>query len=696
MKKYILSTLLLFGLLHSTHVLGSGFGDTTYSKIDTIICAKMGETKTLKSLLDTSMYKFLWLKKNKLTDTLSLTETLVLSKSDSIVRRSMPKDPLNSTLSTFIDTIQVSFHFSPEINIEIPRIECFKNLPILVKTNTVYDNTYVKEKIFFYNKLNELLTDVVHQKTTDGYTIEIKNGDTLDVKITYNVKGCEVIDTIFKIGTRFTPELYFESNIVCFGDSTTIYNMSSFVKTLSKVNMIVEGISRDTFTTKNDFKYYIDSNNDSRQVYAEINQDGCIAKDTFTITNLLQPTAEFEFLKTCENEFLRIENKSTDTDNSYNISIELNNKMYPFGVASAYTLPDTIRDNTYPVNIVLNNENGCEDTYSGTVKIDPVTYVTISGIDSKYCELQGTDEFIGSEQGGTFMGLYTTDLGQGKAIFEPLAAGNNIPITYTFTNSFGCTDMETKVVPIVYPKPKIILSGLLNPYCEKDTPTELSINQSNNSNSKYTILRDGIIVNEINSLKTKFDPAIPGSYKIINYYIDANGCFNTIESYTTVNPLPKIDLEPIKIIIPGDIIVAGNAFGNEINVNYEWSNGDLHSFTSLSQPGIYFLKAINSITQCSKTDSIEIVFDEAYQQEQLLKIKIFPNPVMQILNIEIGKIVSNIELMRLDGTNISINGKSKHDTDLSGNLSLDVNNIPEGYYVLRIPTVGDFLIVKVL
>ena len=695
MKKYILGLLLLFGLLHSTHVLASDFGDTTYSKIDTIICANLSDTVTLVSSLDTSMYNFFWVKKNNLSDTLSLTDSLVLSKSDSIVRRSIPKDTMNSALGTFIDTIHVAFHFSPVINLEIPSIECFNNLPIFVKINTNYDIGYVTEQISFYNELNELLTNVVNQKTPDGYTIEIKNGDTLDVKITYNVEGCQVVDTIFKIGTRFTPELNFESDIVCFGDSTTIKNLSMFDPALSDVKIVVDGISTP-FTEKTDFQCYIDSNNDSRQVYAEINQDGCIAKDTFTIKNLLQPTAEFDSLKTCENEFLRIENKSSDTENSYNISIELANKMYTFGVASDYTLSDTIPDGTYPVKILLKNGNGCEDTYLGTVKIDPVTYVTFSGINNKYCELQDTDEFLGSQQGGSFMGLYIKDLvGQGKAIFEPLAAGSNIPITYTFTN-FGCTDTETKLVPNVYPKPEIVLSGLLNPYCEKDPPTEMSINQSNNSNSTYTILRDGIFVNEINSINTEFDPDIPGSYKIINYYIDANGCFDTIESYTTVNPLPKIDLEPVKIIIPGDIIVAGNAFGNEINVNYEWSNGDLQSFTSLSQPGIYFLKAINSITQCSKSDSIEIVFDEAYQQEQLLKIKIFPNPVMEILNIEIGEIVSNIELLRLDGTNIVVNGKSKHDTDLSGELTLDLNNVPEGYYVLRIPTVGDFLIVKVL
>lgn len=693
MKKYIVSLILLFGLWHSSHALASNLGDTTYSKIDTIVCAKLGDTVTLVSSLDTSLYKFLWLKENTL-DTLSLTETLVLSKSNSIVRKSIPKDTMNSALGTFIDTIHVAFHFSPVINLEIPSIECFNNLPIFVKLNTVYDSSYVKEQISFYNELNELLTNVVHQKTPNGYTIENKNGDTLDVKITYIVEGCQFVDTIFKIGTRFTPELNFESDIVCFGDSTTIKNLSIFDPTLSDVKIDVEGISTP-FTKKSDFQCYIDSNNDSRQVTAEINQKGCIATETFTITNLLQPTAEFEFLKTCENEFLRIENKSTDTDNSYNISIELANKMYPFGVASVYTLPDTLIDNTYPVKILLKNGNGCESAYLGTVKIDPVTYVTFSGIDSKYCELQDTDEFLGSQQGGVFSGLYIKDLGQGKAMFEPLAEGNNIPITYTFTNSFGCTDTETKLVPIVHPKPQIALLGLLNPYCEKDPPTKLEINQTINSNSEYTILRDGIFVNTIIGLTTEFDPDIPGSYKIINYYIDANGCFDTIESYTTVNPLPKIDLEPNKIIIPGDIIVAGNAFGNEINVNYEWSNGDLQSFTSLSQPGIYFLKAKNSITGCEKSDSIEIVFDEAYQQEQLLKIKIFPNPVMQILNIEIGKIVSNIELLRLEGSSVTIDGKNKHNTDISGMLSLDVNNITEGYYVLRIPAVGDFLIVKI-
>jgi hypothetical protein len=685
----ITTLVILFTLSISHKIYGHSYQDTITTRMDTVFCTLAGDTVTLVSVLDTSRYDFVWVKNNMLSDTLSFSNQLRLFKSDTIIRTSIPRDTI---MSLIIDTITVRLQFSPVITLVLPSIECYSGMPINLVSNSVFDTTYIEEKITFFNILDQELFGIQYMKDIEKYKINLDNGDTIKVKLSYNSIGCPTIDTSFILGTKFLPQLDFHSDPVCFGDSTTVFNKSIFNKALSDVIISIEGITPD-FTSKENFKCYIDSNGASRSMHVSINQQGCIQTGTYTINNKLKPLGNFLFDKTCENEKLIINNLSTATLGGFSISVSTVNKNYNYGSVNSMTIPDTFPDGTYQLGIIITNDNGCLDSSNYNVKIDPVTYVNFTGLEQYYCEKQDTSIIIGSQQGGSFQGLFINNLNPGRALFKPLYDVVNIPVIYTFTNSFGCTDTETKSVMRVHPKPELFLTGLLSAYCEKDAPTDLFINQNNNINSKYSIYRDGILITNSTGTDYLFDPIIPGQYRIVNYYIDQNNCFSEIENQTVVNPLPKIDLDPLVIIKPGDFITIGNNLQNESTVNYEWSNGDTNSSTKITQPGIYFLTATNTLTSCTKSDSIEIRYDKNIK-EVLFNIKIYPNPTTDKIFIELNQAKSGIMLFRFNGNPAIINGLSNLSTDILGNLVINTENLEAGYYCLKIPDIGDFFILK--
>ena len=690
MGRKIIKYLLIMVIVQFSQSSAFCLSDTITTPIDTIFCVNIGDTITLKSDLDTAQYDFIWVKKNMPLDTISFSNQVILSKADTIIRTSIPRDTI---LPLIIDTITVMFHYPPNIALDIPPIECYNGMPLILVSNTVFDTTYITEQITFFNNLDVELPDIPFIKNGGVYSITLNNGDSVRVVLSYEISNCQVVETSFVIGMSRLPILNFTSDLVCFGDSTTILNNSIFDKQLSDVSISIEGISPD-FTTKDNFKCYLDSNGASRSMQVSINQLGCIQTDTIQINNLLKPVGNFSFDKTCENEKLIIRNLSTATDGNFSVHVDINNKNFNFSSVPTINIPDTIPDGIFDGQIKIINNNGCSDSSLYSVSIDPVTYVSFTGLQQDYCEIQDSSDLIGSQMGGTFDGLFVENTSVGRAIFKPEFDTTNIVVKYSFTNGFGCKDSTTQLVNNVFPLPILVLSGLDEAYCEKDDPVTLSINQNISDNSTFTEIRNGIEINEMTGLSYSFNPILPGTYKIVNFYTDSNGCFSEIENTTIVNPLPMISLEPLLILTPGNTMDVGNTFSNEPQVIYEWSNGDNGSSTSLSQPGIYFLTALNTVTTCMKSDSVEIKYDKEIK-EDLFNISIYPNPTTSKINIELDSSKTDIKLFRLNGSLVTINGISNFMTDIFGKLIIDADFLETGYYCIKIPEVGDFFFLKI-
>ncbi|MBK8623047.1 MAG: hypothetical protein IPN79_15155 [Saprospiraceae bacterium] len=665
------------------------FRDTVGIQYDTIFCAIQGDSVLFESSLDTADYNFLWVKLKEVSDTLSTSNGLWVNKNDTIIRYSFPRDTMDKY---YIDTILIKIHFYPKINLEFDSIKCYTGMPIKIGTNTKLDTSYNKEIISFYDQMNQPLPNINFNKNANNYFVEIGNGDTVIVKFTYTTSGCLDNIVFSEIGTKFLPQIQLESDTVCFGDSTRIKNLSIFDPGLSSVNISIEGIGSN-FTDKGNFKCFIDTNGETRKVFVTIDQQGCVQKDTFLIFNRKKPNANFNYNKTCENQFLVIHNNSTDTTPDFNIEFIIFSRIYN-SINNSFTINDTMPDGVYSGLFRITNDNNCYDTISKAVVIDSVTYVWFTGLEQDYCVNQDFDTLIGSQNGGQFSGMFIDSVSPGIAIFRPTSIASNFEIRYSFTNGVQCIDSYSQEVENVYPKPDLKLLDLNDSYCEKEDPTLIFINQTIANNSDFTIFRDGIEIEKLTSITYLFDPFLPGNYIIHNVYTDNNGCISEITNSTIVSPLPMISLDSLQVLIPGSTITVGNNSPDDPDVSYLWSNGDTNSTTNLDQPGFYILYAFNTLTSCEVSDTIQIEYDKNITEE-LFQIQIFPNPTTDKINISLSTPKSNIKLIRLNGNTVSLNGTTSFFTDIFGKLILDVGNIPSGYYLLKIPEVGDFVVLKI-
>jgi hypothetical protein len=91
---------------------------------------------------------------------------------------------------------------------------------------------------------------------------------------------------------------------------------------------------------------------------------------------------------------------------------------------------------TATFSITILDNNGCSTTAKGTVTVNPLPKATLSAANDTSC-LSWTSVLLhGSPKGGSYSGAGVTD-----TVFNPATAGVGLHIlTYTFTDSLGCTD----------------------------------------------------------------------------------------------------------------------------------------------------------------------------------------------------------------------------------------------------------------
>ena len=505
------------------------------------------------------------------------------------------------------------------------------------------------------------------------------------------------IDTIL-IDLRIRPSVDISTpEPRCFdGSVIEVLDMSEYFETgVSQSYLDADGV--ELLVNDNMLSFLI-GNGDSttfRLVYDDALCPDHTIDSVFEVTTLLQPTAMFDFDKTCENDFLTIQNLSSNVETiSMSIIIDPDNNTLVTTNAETFSLFDTLPHGVNQLTTVIDNQNGCVDTTSYDVQIDSVTYVSFDNLENEYCAEQDISTLVASITGGQFSGNGVTDLNDGTAVYVPIEPGSDVPISYTYVNDLECIHTDEQFVNNVYDPPNIILSNLMTEYCEKDPDVLLSINQLNNLSSLYEIFLDGQVFDASSGVEYNLSLSSPGSYLIENTYEDMNGCRDTLISTTIIHPLPTVDLDSVRIIVPGDVILVGNNGTFDPSVNYLWSNGSTDDEIEISQPGFYTISAVNVDTGCSISDTTRVEYNPAIEI-QLLEISISPNPTSDFIDIQLSQSVSGIRLVDVVGNQVSVNGMNSFSTDVNGALNLNLQDKSDGYYYLLIPNIGNFLIVKI-
>ena len=529
------------------------------------------------------------------------------------------------------------------------------------------------------------------------HSVEVRNNDTIYLISTLFDEESMSHDTIFDtyyIDLRLKPEFDFiiPDPICNNGDSIRLIDNSNYFDSEITPMFIDETGSELPY---NDTLPLLIGNGESISVIFLYEDDFCpYDLDTFfEVSTLLQPDPSFSFEMTCENEFLTIINNSEDINDQTQYSFEKMGEehMYSNNNDISFTFLDTLADDTYLISAIVDNSNSCIDTFTHSVDIKEVTYVSFDIPKDEYCANQDSVILKADTPGGEFSGMGINDLGQGMAFYLPTQSGTNISISYSFTNQFQCTDIDVNQVT-VHDRPIIQLSTLLPEYCELDPNDSLTINQNIENKSTYNITLDGQPYDSSVGLDYIFILDNHGSYEFTNLYEDENGCRDTLISTTIVHPLPVLELDSIITITPGDLIKIGPS--GMPAIDYLWSNGSVENSIEVDQPGLYSLSAQNIFTMCEITDTIRIEYDDDIETK-LIEISIHPNPTSDLLEINLGQTFTGIRMLDVNGNAINLNGLSIFSTDINGLLILDISNQSLGYYYLIIPNIGNFIIVKI-
>ncbi|MFO8055348.1 MAG: BNR-repeat neuraminidase N-terminal domain-containing protein, partial [Bacteroidales bacterium] len=182
------------------------------------------------------------------------------------------------------------------------------------------------------------------------------------------------------------------------------------------------------------------------------------------------------------------------------------------------------------------DDNGYNSSDTVTVTVYPSPSVSFTGLNTDYCENDGSSGLSPSPSGGFFTGPGTI----GYA-FDPAQAGTGThQITYNYIDGNGCTGTDSQTTE-VHPIPDITISGVNSNYCLDDTPVTV-----NTSPSGGNLSGPGISGNT-------FDPmqAGAGTHTITYTYTDTFGCSNTESITITVHDIPNVSISNL----PGDACI---------------------------------------------------------------------------------------------------------------------------------------------
>ena len=182
------------------------------------------------------------------------------------------------------------------------------------------------------------------------------------------------------------------------------------------------------------------------------------------------------------------------------------------------------------VSYIFTDPNGCTDSTSQSVTINPLPVVSFTGLDPKYCDYDAPATLVGTPAGAT--GVFSGN-GVSGGSFDPSLAvtGTNV-VTYTYTNpSTGCVNF-TSTPTLVVEKPTAdfyatpMQASLLDPVISVNDQSLLadSWNWNFGDDNEYFTTQ--------NATHTYADT---GTYTI-TLIVTNNGCLDTITTDIRIEP----------------------------------------------------------------------------------------------------------------------------------------------------------------
>lgn len=160
--------------------------------------------------------------------------------------------------------------------------------------------------------------------------------------------------------------------------------------------------------------------------------------------------------------------------------------------------------------------------------------------------------------------------------------------------------------------------------------------------------------------------------------INSSGCkafSDTIQS--TWQPLPQ---KPMLILLGSDTIVYSSGLNLQWYYNSSILSGQTDTILIAQNNGDYFLTVTDSFLCLNYSDTITLLTVGNKELDNDFEIKIYPNPTSRLLNITSAKNepIFTLNLLDVSGKNLQFVKPN------SNNLTLNLSNLPNGIYFLKI------------
>ena len=344
------------------------------------------------------------------------------------------------------------------------------------------------------------------------------------------------------------------------------------------------------------------------------------------------------------------------------------------GVSGSTFDPAAAGVGTHMISYTFTNANGCTDSDTTLITVDPLPAVSLQPIDGICTNGPIVQLDAGTPTGGNYSGT-----GVGGTQFDPSLAGQGLHlITYTFTDANGCTNADTTSIR-VFALPLVGLAPL-DSVCVDHGLLQLSGG-----------MPAGGIYLGVNVSNGLFDPAAAGVGPDFIYYsfTDTNGCTDSAEESITVNPLPP---QP-SVVMTNDSVLTSSTSGE----SYQWYLNGVPLPDSVSQSlipsdsGEYQVEIVDtngcsSLSEMFPYDPPTVAIDPLFAKTLL---NIYPNPSGGAVFVS----VENLPLSQ--GLSISIHdmrGRKVLEKSLDrGNSfveSIDLASQAEGVYLIQLSYKG--------
>ncbi|HIA35768.1 MAG TPA: T9SS type B sorting domain-containing protein, partial [Flavobacteriales bacterium] len=195
------------------------------------------------------------------------------------------------------------------------------------------------------------------------------------------------------------------------------------------------------------------------------------------------------------------------------------------GISGAVFDPANAGPGTHSITYEYTSFEGCSDTSTKKVNVNPLPTLSISGLSASYCIDVPEAPLTGTPSGGVFSGIGIS----GNTFYPSIADTGSHIITYTYTAGTGCTNNISQAVTVT-PMPIVSYTGLSPSLCVSAANNTLT-----GSPLGGTFSGNGISGNI-------FSPSAAGvgTHTIKYFYSDGNGCTDSSGQSVVVMALPAV------------------------------------------------------------------------------------------------------------------------------------------------------------